>query len=66
MAANVRSQRKIIIHVASSGIVALLLDGDCTAHSTFKILFEVNEYSICFINKNSKYAAMLHEASLII
>ncbi|KAG0618503.1 hypothetical protein M758_4G069300 [Ceratodon purpureus] len=54
--ANVRSKGKIVICVASSGIAALFLHGGRTAHSTFKIPFEVDEYSICTINKNSEYA----------
>ncbi|KAG0560756.1 hypothetical protein KC19_9G010700 [Ceratodon purpureus] len=54
--ANVRSRGKIVICVASSGIAALLLHGGRTAHSTFKIPFEVDEYSICTINKNSESA----------
>ncbi|KAG0580812.1 hypothetical protein KC19_4G201500 [Ceratodon purpureus] len=54
--ANVRSRGKIIICVASSGIAALLLHGGRPAHSTFKIPFEVDEYSMCTINKNSEYA----------
>jgi hypothetical protein len=66
VAANVRSQGKIVICVASSGIAALLLHGGRTAHSTFKIPFEVDEYSICSINKNSEYADVFREASLII
>ncbi|KAG0588920.1 hypothetical protein KC19_2G278400 [Ceratodon purpureus] len=50
--ANVRSRGKIVI---------------CrTAHSTFKIPFEVDEYSMCTINKNSEYADVFREASLII
>jgi ATP-dependent DNA helicase PIF1 len=47
------------ISLSAPGIVILLLDGGCTAHSTFKIPFEVNEYSICSINNNSEYASML-------
>ncbi|KAG0586650.1 hypothetical protein KC19_2G106400, partial [Ceratodon purpureus] len=64
--ANVRSKGKIVICVASSGIAALLLHGGRTAHSTFKIPFEVDEYSMCTINKNSGYADVFREASLII
>ena len=33
---NVRFDRKIVLAVASSGIVATLLEGGRTTHSTFK------------------------------
>jgi hypothetical protein len=42
-----------VICVASSGIVALLLEGDCTAHSHFKIPLELSDTSSCAIRKNS-------------
>ncbi|KAG0574270.1 hypothetical protein KC19_VG249600 [Ceratodon purpureus] len=64
--ANVRSRGKIVLCVASSRIAALLLRGSRTAHSTFKIPFEVDEFSMCTINKNSEYADVFREASLII
>ncbi|XP_021771182.1 uncharacterized protein LOC110735317 [Chenopodium quinoa] len=38
--AKFRSERKIVLSVASSGIATLLLPGGKTAHSTFKIPFD--------------------------
>jgi hypothetical protein len=60
------SQGKLVICVASLRIPSFLLDRGCTAHLTFKIPFEVNEYCICSINKIFENATMLHVASLII
>jgi ATP-dependent DNA helicase PIF1 len=61
-----RSQGKTIICITSLRIVALLLNGGRVAHSTFKINLEINEHSMCSINKNFEFFAILHEASLII
>ena len=44
--AYVRSQKKIAIAVASSGIAALLLNGGRTAHSKFKIPLNLTENSV--------------------
>lgn len=46
-------------------IIVLLPENDCTAHSMFKISFEVNKASIYTMNKNSEYATFLCEAALI-
>ncbi|KAH8939712.1 hypothetical protein BDL97_15G050400 [Sphagnum fallax] len=43
--AKVRSQRRIALAVASSGIAALLLEGGRTAHSRFKIPIDLHEQS---------------------
>ncbi|GFX09790.1 ATP-dependent DNA helicase [Trichonephila clavipes] len=40
--AKIRSQQKIALAVASSGIAATLLDGGRTAHSTFKLPLDVH------------------------
>ena len=40
--ANIRSQQKIVLAVASSGIAANLLDGGRTAHSTFKLPLDIH------------------------
>ena len=50
IAAAVRAQGKIALCVASSGIASLLLDGGCTAHSTFHIPLEINDTSFCNIS----------------
>ncbi|XP_051113164.1 uncharacterized protein LOC127239177 [Andrographis paniculata] len=64
--AKFRSQRKIVLSVASSGIVALLLPSGRTAHSHFKIPIELDDSSHCSINVNSNLADLIRECSLII
>ncbi|KAL0306164.1 UNVERIFIED_CONTAM: hypothetical protein Sradi_6033700 [Sesamum radiatum] len=64
--AKFRSQNKVVLSVASSGIAALLLPGGRTAHSRFKIPFELVETSHCPINLNTDLAHLIQEASLII
>ena len=48
-----RSQSKVVLYVASSGITALLLPGGRTAHSYFRIPLDVHEASIYGVPKNS-------------
>lgn len=59
--AKIRSQRKIALAVASSGIAATLIEGGRTAHSTFKLPLNINqmETSSCNIDKKSGMFAML-------
>ncbi|XP_028094396.1 uncharacterized protein LOC114294463 [Camellia sinensis] len=52
--------------MASSGIASLLLVGDRTAHSTFSILLDVLENSLCGFNKQSLQAELFKETKLII
>jgi len=61
-----RSQGKIILCIASSGIAALLLPCGSTSHSRFSITFEINEQSVCHIGKNTQLADLLRQTSLII
>nr|XP_043619920.1 uncharacterized protein LOC122591739 [Erigeron canadensis] len=61
-----RSQRQIVLNVASSGIASLLLTGGRTAHSRFVIPININENSICSIDPNSELAALIKVAKLII
>jgi hypothetical protein len=66
--AKIRSQQKIALAVASSGIAATLLDSGRTAHSTFKLPLDVhnNPDAMCNIKKNSGIAAVLRKSSIII
>lgn len=64
--ARIRSQRKIAIAVASSGIAAELLAGGRTAHSMFKIPIPIQEMSTCNIGKQTNAAKLIHGASIII
>ncbi|XP_025703768.2 uncharacterized protein [Arachis hypogaea] len=66
LSAKLRSQRRIVINVASSGIASLLLPGGKTAHSMFGIPIELNEDTICRIPKDSPKADLIRLAELII
>ena len=59
-------QHKIIICVAFSGIAALLIIGDRTSHSCFKIPIIIDETSTCQFSKNSLLAELIRLAELII
>ncbi|KAI7933645.1 hypothetical protein MJO28_017542 [Puccinia striiformis f. sp. tritici] len=55
-----------VISVASSGIAALMLSGGSTAHSRFKIPLKIESGSMCNWDPNSKLAAELCKADIII
>ncbi|KAK7273568.1 hypothetical protein RIF29_14624 [Crotalaria pallida] len=61
-----RSRRKIVLNVASSGIASLLLSGGRTAHSLFGIPLILNDESCCSIKQGGLKAELLCAASLII
>ena len=61
-----RSQGKIVLCVASSGIAALLLPGGRTSHSRFAIPLDINQESICCIKKDSDLAELIRKTTLII
>lgn len=64
---RLRSEGKIVICVASSGIAALLLPGGRTAHSTFHIpIADLDADSTCKISKQDKHAELLRAVDLII
>ena len=52
--AHLRSEGKIVLAVASSGIASLLMEGGRTAHSRFKIPIDLDEHSCCDIKKKYK------------
>ncbi|KAH8957187.1 hypothetical protein BDL97_07G078900, partial [Sphagnum fallax] len=60
------SQRRIALAVASSGIIALLLEGGRTAHSRFKIPIDLHEQSMCMITPRMILALLIQQADLII
>lgn len=64
---NLLKNRKVI-SVASSGIAAILLKNGRTAHSLFKIPLNINEESVCDLNKSKDRALIdfLTSADLII
>jgi ATP-dependent DNA helicase PIF1 len=63
---TVRTQGRVAVAVASSGIAALLLDGGRTAHSRFKIPVQgLNITSTCYISKDYELVALLQASALI-
>jgi hypothetical protein len=63
---HLRSQQKIVLCVASSGIAALLLKGGHTAHSCFKIPIPCHESSVCGFSKTSTMAQLIRDTDLVI
>ena len=66
--AKVRSQRKFVLAIASSGIAATLLNGGRTAHSTFKLPLNLShdDTPVCNIKKGSGIATVLERCHLIV
>ncbi|GJW83045.1 putative PIF1 DNA helicase/replication protein A1-like protein [Tanacetum coccineum] len=63
---RLRSELKIVLVVASSGIALLLLPGGRTAHSRFVIPLELLENSTCGIKQNTHLAELMQQVELII
>ncbi len=64
---KVRSTTDIALLMASSGIAALLLEGDCTAHSHFKIpVVGLCGSATCYVPLNSPQTALIRVARLIV
>nr|GEW79585.1 ATP-dependent DNA helicase PIF1-like [Tanacetum cinerariifolium] len=63
---RLRSQRMIVLVVASSGIASLLLPTGRTAHSIFVIPLDLMENNICGIKQNTQLAELRQEVQLII
>jgi hypothetical protein len=61
-----RSQGKVVLYVALTGIAALLLPDGCTSHSQFRIPLELDESSVSTITKTSRLGALLRSTDLII
>ncbi|XP_069968843.1 uncharacterized protein [Bactrocera oleae] len=66
--ATIRSQNKIALALASSGIAATLLEGGLTAHSALKLPLNMqsNETPTCNVSKNSAMAKVLQQCKLIV
>ncbi|XP_028053298.1 uncharacterized protein LOC114257721 [Camellia sinensis] len=64
--ASVRSQGRIAIAKATSGIAATLLPGGRTAHSRFKIPLNPEASSVCSITKQSDLVELIRRATIII
>jgi ATP-dependent DNA helicase PIF1 len=63
---RLRSEGKVVLNVASSGIASILLPGGRTAHSQFAVPLVLSKESCCKIEKKSKKAELLIMTSLII
>jgi hypothetical protein len=64
---RVCSTGDIALSMASSGIVALLLEGGCTVHSRFKIpIAGLCGSSTCYVPLNNPQAALIRVACLIV
>lgn len=56
---SIRSSRKIVLAVASSGVAWLLLPGGRTAHLRFKIPVDLDETAICDIRRGTMLADLI-------
>lgn len=63
---KLRSEGKIVLAVASSGIAALLLQGVRTAHSRFHIPLKITNESTCNIKQGTFLAELIKKTSLVI
>jgi hypothetical protein len=63
---RLRGQGKIVLAAASSGIASLLLLGNRTAHSRFKIPIDLHDESTCNITQQMKVAKLVHKVDMII
>ncbi|RYR62191.1 uncharacterized protein [Arachis hypogaea] len=66
LSARLRSEKKIVINITSSGIASLLLPGGKTMHSMFNIPVELIEDTVCRIQKDSAKAEVVRLSNLII
>ncbi len=64
--ASIHNEGHVTLVVASSGIVALLLQGRRTSHSAFKIPVDVHRDSLCNVNTNFDTAELIQAAKLIV
>ncbi|XP_072088106.1 uncharacterized protein [Arachis hypogaea] len=66
LSARLRSEKRIVINVASSGIASLLLPSGKMAHSMFNIPVELTEDTVCRIKKDSAKDEVVRLPDLII
>ncbi|KAL6606919.1 hypothetical protein ACP70R_042572 [Stipagrostis hirtigluma subsp. patula] len=64
--ATIRSQNKIAVATATSGVAASIMPGGRTAHSRFKIPLTLEDGAFCSFTKQSGTAKLLQTSSLII
>ena len=63
---HLRSRQKIVLAVASSGVASLLLPKGRTAHSRFKIPFDLDESSVCGVKRGTMLSELIQRTSLVI
>ncbi|XP_074336449.1 uncharacterized protein LOC141673595 [Apium graveolens] len=63
---RLRSEGKIVLHVASCGIAAVLLPGGRTAHSRFHIPLKLDQDSIAGIRHGTDIVELIQQTDLII
>ena len=63
---KIRSEKKIALAVATSGLAAILLDGGTTAHSHFKIPLKLDDKSYSNISNGTLEAELLKATELIV
>ncbi len=63
---RLQEQGKIVLAVASSRIASLLLLGNKTTHSRFKIPIDLHDESTCNITQQMKVAKLVRKVDLII
>ena len=63
---RLRSERKIVLPVASCGIAAVLMPGVRTAHSRFHIPLKLDEYCTAGIRHGTDIAELIQHTELII
>lgn len=63
---RLRSEEKIVLAVASSGIASLLIEGGRTAHSRFRIPLDIDEHTTCDVKQNSMLAELMRKSDLIV
>jgi len=66
LSSTLRSEGKIVLTVALSGITSLLLPGGRTTHSKLKIPVPTLEHFVCNITKGSELSNLMKLANLII
>jgi ATP-dependent DNA helicase PIF1 len=64
--AKLRSQDKLVVATATSGVTAAIMPGGRMAHSRFKIPLTLQEGGCCSFTKQSGTAKLLQQTTLII
>ena len=63
---KIRSENKIVLAIASSGITSLLLSKGRIPHSRFRVPLLVDKSSTCHIKKGTQLANLIEKTSLIL